>query len=188
MLEKQLLNIRSCRSFDESRKVTDDEFRLMVECARLTPSSRNGQPLRYRFVNSKEEVDAVLKLTKWAAALPDLELPPKDKHPTAFVVVCRDLLVDWGSYYDIDIGICTLAIYLKAAELGLSGCIIGSFDKVKLAKVLKIEEKSEPMLIIALGKANEERQITNIGESGTKYFRKNGIHYVPKYSVDDLII
>lgn len=38
---------RSWRGYDESRKITRKELESLVECARLTPSSINMQPLRY---------------------------------------------------------------------------------------------------------------------------------------------
>lgn len=37
MLKDILTDNRTCRTFDESRKVTKDELVSFVECARLTP-------------------------------------------------------------------------------------------------------------------------------------------------------
>ena len=40
---------RSYRGYDESRQVTREELVELVECARLTPSSVNMQPLKILF-------------------------------------------------------------------------------------------------------------------------------------------
>ena len=77
MLKDILTDNRTCRTFDESRKVTKDELLSFVECARLTPSTANIQPLSYRLVYKPEEVSAVQPTTKWGGALPELHLPPE---------------------------------------------------------------------------------------------------------------
>jgi len=45
--EKLVRQNRSYRGFDESRKVDREELLRMVDCARLTASSVNLQPLKY---------------------------------------------------------------------------------------------------------------------------------------------
>ena len=189
MLKELFYNTRTCRTFDESRAVSYEELCDMIDCARLTPSSANIQPLSYRLVFEKSERDALLPLTKWAGALPELELPPKGKCPTAFIVICQDTeKFGDASKFKCDVGICALAIYMRAAEIGLAGCMIGSFDKVRTIEVLSLPESTEPLLIIALGKEAEERKIVPISDGKTKYYREDGIHFVPKRELSDIII
>ncbi|RKX30582.1 MAG: nitroreductase, partial [Verrucomicrobia bacterium] len=42
---------RSIRRFQESRPVSADVLRRLVDCARLVPSAANLQPLRYVLCN-----------------------------------------------------------------------------------------------------------------------------------------
>ncbi len=189
MLKELLYGARTCRTFDESRAVTYEELCDMVDCARVTPSSANIQPLSYRLVLEKDERDALMPLTKWAGALPELKLPPQDHYPTAFIVICQDTeKFGDASKFKCDVGICALAIYMRAVEMGLAGCMIGSFDKERTKKVLSLSENTEPLLIIALGKEAEERKIVPLKDGQTKYYRENGVHFVPKRELSDIII
>ena len=47
MIKDLVKQNRSYRGYDESRRVTEAELREMVDCARLTASSVNMQPLKY---------------------------------------------------------------------------------------------------------------------------------------------
>ena len=188
MLKELLKNTRSCRTFDESRKISREELLDMVDCARFTPSSMNLQPLSYRLVYTEDELAKVQPLTKWGGALPELELPPKGHYPQAFIVICQDTQKFSEKPFNIDVGICAAAIYLRAAELGLAGCILGSFNRDKLIDALSMPENAEPLLVIALGKADETREIVPAKDGQTRYFRENGIHCVPKRELCDIII
>lgn len=188
MLKELLKNTRSCRTFDESRKITRDELLDMVDCTRFTPSSMNLQPLSYRLVYKKEELSKVQPITKWAGALPELELPPTGHYPQAFIIICQDIEKFSEKPFNIDVGICSTTIYLRAAELGISGCMLGSFNRDKLISALSLPENIEPLLVIALGKADETRKTVPAKDGQTRYFRKDGIHYVPKRELCDIII
>ena len=81
---------RSYRGYDESRKVTREELLRMVDCARLSASSVNMQPLKYYLACDEETVGRIQPLTGWAKNLPQLKLPHKGMYPTAFIVICQD--------------------------------------------------------------------------------------------------
>lgn len=188
MLKEFFRENRTCRSFDESRIVTREELRSLVELARLSPSTANIQPLSYRLVTG-EEVKRVQPLTKWAGALPELSLPPEHHCPTAFIVICQDTDSFNGvERFQRDVGICALAISMGAFELGLASCMIGSFNKEKLSAVLELPSGFEPQLVIAIGKPDEARTIAPLKDGSTKYYRENGVHFVPKRELDDIII
>ena len=77
---------------------------------------------------------------------------------------------------------------LGAAEAGLGGCMIGSFDAEKIKTALRLTDSLEITLVLALGYADEAPEIIDAKNGDIKYFRKNGRHYVPKRSLDDIII
>jgi len=188
MLQELLTANRTCRTFDESRKITREELISMVECARLTPSSMNLQPLSYRLVCESTELTKVQAHTKWGGALPELQLPPEGHRPTAFIVICQDT-EKFGSADKFlkDVGITALAIHLRAAEMGLAGCMIGAFSKEGVKNALNLPEKVEPLLVIGLGKPDETRKIVPAKDGATKYYRENGIHCVPKRDISEII-
>lgn len=182
---------RSYRGYDHTRKVTEEELREMVDCARLTASSVNKQPLKYFLANDEETVNKIQKQTYWARALPEMTLPHPGKEPTAFIVICLDKsIAPSASRYAKDVGICAQTILLAATEMGLGGCMIGNFSANKVANTLELAENFEPVLIVAIGKPDEEIKLVPIGEDGnTDYYRdENDVHYVPKRSLDDILI
>ena len=90
-----------------------------------------------------------------------------------------------------DVGITAQTILLAAAEKGLGGCMIGSFDKTELKKLLNFPEHVEPKLVIALGKPAEEIILVDPKEDGSvKYYRSEDgkTHYVPKRKLEDIIL
>ena len=149
------------------------------------------QPLKYFIAYEKEMVDTIQKMTKWARALPDLDLPYIGKRPTGFIVVCQDTNISPNTErFMKDVGIVAQTILLQATEEGLGGCMIGNFKKEEVMETLKFDDNLVPLLIIALGKPDEEIVITEIPESGsTNYYRdKEDVHYVPKRSLGDILI
>ena len=64
---------------------------------------------------------------------------------------------------------------------------IGAFDKKRIAEALGLE--LEPILVLAIGKGIEKIETVPIeaGES-TVYYRRDGVHYVPKIRPEDLTI
>lgn len=182
---------RSFRGYDESYRFTKEQLEDYVDTTRYTASSVNMQPLKYFIAYEKEMVDTIQKMTKWARALPDLDLPYIGKRPTGFIVVCQDINISLNTErFMKDVGIVAQTILLQATEEGLGGCMIGNFKKEEVMETLKFDDNLVPLLIIALGKPDEEIVITEIPESGsTNYYRdKEDVHYVPKRSLGDILI
>lgn len=191
MLKDLVLQNRSYRGFDESRKITMEELLDMIDHARLTPSSRNAQPLCYYAANETDEVAKIQAQTKWAGALPELHLPFEGTKPTAFIVVCINKTIsDQIQAFQKDVGIAAQTILLRAAEMGLGGCMIGSFAAGKLSEELELPEDILPQLVIALGKPMETVKIVEVEEGDSvKYYRDEAnVHYVPKRKLEDIVI
>ena len=182
-LASLLAKNRSTRGFDTSFKVRKDQLVSLVEAARLAPSAMNQQVLRYRLV-TEEEAHLLLPHIRMGAALPELKLPLEGTEPNAFVVICTD---KESRYVDMDMGIATQTMLLRAVEMGLNGICIAAFDHEAVRKALHLP--LAPQLILAIGRSTEHIEVVDIekGES-TTYYRKNGTHFVPKVKVEDLII
>ncbi len=187
MVEKN----RSWRGFDESRIITREELLELADCARLTASGANRQPLRYDLIEQKEDVKAVLALTRWAVALPERHLPDPGKGPTAFVVLLQEM--EWvreAAACQRDVGIAAQTLLLAAVEKGLGGLMIGNFDRAALAAERRYPEHLVPQLVIALGKPAETIVLTEVGPDGsTAYWRDDqDVHYVPKRRLEDVVV
>ena len=181
---------RSYRGYDHSRKVTEEELLSMVEAARLCPSSVNVQPLKYFLACEDPTVGIIQAETKWARGLPDLTLPHPGKEPAAFIVICQDTGIDANlSRFQRDVGIVAQTMLLRAVEMGLGGCMIGNFNAGSVHDVLKLDDAIMPLLIVAIGKPDEEIILTDVADGKTGYYRDDqDRHYVPKRALEDLII
>lgn len=182
---------RSHRGFRQDRKVTRQELEHLVECARFTPAARNDQVLKYYLAEKPETVAAIQPLTKWAGALAELHLPRKGAEPVAYIVICLDgSLAENPAPYQRDVGIVAQTMLLAAAEMGLNGCMIGSFAAGELREKLGLPEAIKPQLLLALGEGTDRIVMTDVGEDGgTTYYRDaEDIHYVPKRTLEQLIL
>lgn len=182
---------RSHRGFRQDRKVTRQELEHLVECARFTPAARNDQVLKYYLAEKPETVAAIQPLTKWAGALAELHLPRKGAEPVAYIVICLDgSLAENPTPYQRDVGIVAQTMLLAAAEMGLNGCMIGSFAAGELREKLGLPEAIKPQLLLALGEGTDRIVMTDVGEDGsTTYYRDaEDIHYVPKRTLEQLIL
>ena len=183
-LDTLLRRNRSYRGYDPSRVVTREELKRLVEVTTLVPSGKNQQALRYKLVTA-EDSDKVLPLIRLGGALPELHLPFPGTEPRAFLVVCST--IPENPVLDIDLGIAAQSLLLKAVEMGLNGIIIRAFDSGKLQENLGLD--LVPLLVIAIGKGAENIFLKPVeaGDSLT-YYRKDGVHFVPKLKADDLLI
>ena len=174
---------RSTRGFDPSFKVRKDQLVSLVEAARLAPSARNQQVFRFRLV-TEEEAHLVLPHIRLGGALPELNLPLEGTEPNAFVVICTD---KESRFVDMDMGIATQTMLLRAVEMGLNAICIAAFDHEAVREVLHLP--LAPQLILAVGRSAERIEVVDVAEGdSTTYYRKNGTHYVPKLRTEDLII
>lgn len=179
---------RSYRSFDRSVRLSGENLTELIAHARLAPSSMNAQMLKYHPVTDEAECSAVLSLTRWAGKLKELKLPPVGHEPVAYIIICADRTVlPNADSFDTDVGIAAEVLMLAAAERGWGGCIIGSFDRSGLSALLP--SHVVPKLVLSLGKPDEEVCLTDAALNGSvTYYRRDGIHYVQKRSVEDLIL
>ena len=183
-LNQLLIRNRSHRGYAPQRLVSQDELRRIVNVNTRIPSARNQQCLRFRLV-TKEESHKVLPYIKLGGALPDLHLPVEGTEPQAFIVVCSTVPED--RWVNIDLGISAQSMLLKATEMRLNGICIGAFHAEHIKESLQLP--LAPLLIIAIGKGIEDIRLTEISENENHaYYRTDGIHYVPKVRIEELIL
>lgn len=183
-LVRLLKHNRSYRGYDASFTVREDQLRRIIEVARLCPSARNQQVLRFRPV-LRDEAPRVLRHIRLGGALPELKLPFPGTEPNAFVVICST--VEESKYVDMDLGIVAQSMLLQAVEIGLGGICIGAFDHAALREELGLEY--EPLLVLAIGRPKEDIELRDCHPGDNlNYYREGGKHYVPKITTDDLIL
>lgn len=184
-LDTLLRKNRSTRGYDSSVRVNEDKLLEIIAVNCLVASARNAQRLRFRPVFLRDEVDSVTSNVNMGAALPSLGLPFQGTEPPAYIVVCAEGPED--KYLDIDLGISLQSMSLKAVELGLNCLIICAFNKTKIKASLNLDK--EPLAILAVGKGIEKVFLMPVDASSPlDYYRKDGVHFVPKLKVGDITL
>ena len=183
-LDSLLKRNRSYRGYDAARQVTETDLQRLVEVVPLVASGMNAQRLRFRLVCGADAA-LVHPLVKLGAALPEEHLPHPGEEPSAYIVVC--CTGEENRVVDMDLGIAAQSILLKATEVGLGGIFILNFKADALQEALGLPLK--PLAVLGIGKPLE-RIFLLPAQSGDplNYYRKDGVHFVPKLQVKDLLI
>jgi nitroreductase len=188
MIQELICKNRSYRRFYEDADIDIQTLKSLVDLARLSPSSRNLQPLKYIISNNRKINEKIFETLAWAGYLKEWNGPVEGERPSAYIIIAVDKNITQGKP-EYDEGIVSQSILLGAVEQGLGGCIIASIKRQELAEILNLSAQYEIPLVIALGKPKEKVVITDVKDNDIKYFRdENEVHYVPKRSLYDIIL
>jgi len=156
---------RSVRSFDD-RPIEKEKMELILEAARLAPSSCNSQPWRFVVVDDK------VLLKKIAKAQPLGPNVNKFLESAGVIIACVDepkLFIHKAAdmvnrdNQRIDVGIAVEHMVLVAAELGIGSCWIGWFSEKKVKELLRIPKKKTVSVLLALGYPKNKTDKNGIG-------------------------
>ena len=180
---------RTRRRFDERVKVTEETLTELIGLARLCPSAANLQALRFVPVSGEAGCSTVFEHLVWAAALPEWPGPAAGERPTGYILILCDQSL--AKQRETDDGICVQTMMLGANAMGLGGCMFGSVKRDALMDALALDKSRYHLdLVLAIGKPVEDVRIVDAKEGGSlKYYRDaEGVHYVPKRSLKELIV
>ena len=184
-LDTLLLHNRSFRGYDKSYVVHRRQLEAMIAVNPKVASSINLQRLRFRPVVQGPEADLVNAHIRMGRGLPELHLPFPGTEPEAFIVVCSTVPENPG--IDIDLGISLQSMLLKAVEMGLGGLIIRNFDREPIREGLGLP--FEPLCVVAVGKPAEQIELVPVHQGDDLgYYRRDGVHFVPKLTAEDLTL
>jgi nitroreductase len=188
MIKDLIAKSRSYRRFFQEVGIDRRILRELVDLARLSPSAANLQPLKYILSCEPEKNALIFQHLAWAGSLKDWPGPSEGERSSAYIIILGDTEITRS--FGCDHGIAAQSILLGAAEKGLGGCIIGTVKREELRNALDIPSRYEILIVLALGKPKETVVIEQVGSAGDiKYWRDNqGVHHVPKRSLDSIII
>lgn len=179
---------RSYRRFQESHAISRETLEGLVDLARLSPSGRNLQPLKYLICNDPDGNARIFQELAWAGYLPEWPGPVAGERPSGYILVLGDTRI--SKEFGVDPGIACQSMLLGAASQGLGGCILGSVKRERLMEALAIPGHLSILLVLALGKPVEEVRIERMGPEGdVKYWRDEAaVHHVPKRSLAEILL
>ena len=126
-LLRLLKKTRSYRRFDESKSISAETLRTLLEVTRYCPSGHNHQPLRFVLVTEKTDRLFLQQNMGWAGGLTDWDGPAEGERPTAYIVIAQDRTARKAD--TVDHALVAHAILMRATELGLGGCMFASLRK-----------------------------------------------------------
>ncbi|MFW6043798.1 MAG: nitroreductase family protein [Marinilabiliaceae bacterium] len=178
---------RSYRRFYQDVSIPQYMLEEFVDLARLSPSARNAQTLKF-FISCDAETNArIFPTLSWAGYLKEWKGPAEGERPSAYIIIFNDTTI--SDNYFCDDGIAAQSILLGAVEQGFGGCIVGSVDRLKLTEELNVPSHLRIVEVIALGKPREEVSIEEMKDGDIKYWRdKAGVHHVPKRPLEEIIV
>ena len=188
MLKDLVRANRSYRRFDESVAVDRQTLVELVDLARLSASGGNAQALKFILSADVESNAAIFPHLAWAGFLKDWDGPAEGQRPSGYILLLNDTEI--MKYPGVDHGIAAQSILLGAVEKGLGGCMIGAINHEGLREALKLDNRYDILLVLAIGKPAETVRIEPMPESGkTAYWRDEAdTHHVPKRSLDEIIL
>lgn len=176
-VSKALIQRRSVKHFDPAHKMTDEEFKHLIDHAILSPSAFNLQHWRIVRVS-----DAAQRQAEREAAYDQ----PQMTDASEVLVLCMDLKT-WNKepaqywnhtgpevtdfmvqsitgYYQENLqaqrdegmrscSILSMALMLMAQEMGYDSCPMDGFDFAKVGQIINMPQDHEICLILTIGKA-----------------------------------
>lgn len=156
---KAICERRTVRSYT-AQELTKEEIAVLLRCAMLSPSGRNGQHCVVRVLTGKERLDELNVDFKnkvgWnTPAYTRWDVNPVYQTAPAMFFIYADVPAP------ADAGIMAENIAIAAKGLGLDSCMIGSIGalldggETKWKKILQVSEDMTFMLSVAVGHGSE---------------------------------
>jgi nitroreductase len=175
-LQSALENRKSIRSY-LSKDVEPEKLTALIEAASLAPSWKNSQTARYYVIHTPEKLEQI------RATLPEFNRKNCEQAPALIITTVvlnrsgyerngeptNELGNGWGFY---DCGLGSMALLLKATELGLSTLVMGIRDAAKIREILEIPENEAVVSVISVGysDADPERPARKPVEKLARFF------------------
>jgi nitroreductase len=188
MIKELIYKNRSYRRFYQDEKIEMATLEELVDLARHSACGGNLQSLKYILSGDPQTNALIFKRLGWAGYLKEWKGPSDGEKPAAYIVILGDTSIHKDFFCDH--GIACQSILLGAVEKGLGGCILATINRDALRKDLGIDDTYQILLIIALGKPQEDVTVEYIETGGDiKYWRdENSVHHVPKRPLQEIII
>lgn len=150
---------QSCRSYNSEKDVEKEKIDAILSSARLAPSACNSQPYFITVClgdKAKETAKATqgMGMNKFASDAPVMLVISEEAYSRTAALGAK---VKKNDYRSIDIGILSAYITAEATAQGLSTCILGWFDDMKIREICSLD--SPVRLVIALGYAKEDDKL-----------------------------
>ncbi len=176
---------RTIRRF-KNKPIPEETLIRLVDAARLAPSAENIQPCEYIIVNDPQLREELFSFLKWAGYITPAGNPPEGEGPVSYIVVLINaILKKREGETDAAAGIEN--ILLTAWEEGIGGCWLGSINRKKIKKLLRIPHHLRVNSVVALGYINEHPVVEDLKDSVEYWKDEKGVLHVPKRKLAEMV-
>ena len=166
MAVEALLARRSCRNYDPSYVISDEDMKTILDCALNAPSCLNFQDNDIIVITDKEKLDKIDQIA--------FDILPEERKPTflnmqkqfgakqKMLYDCSALILlvknerGENPYIGMNTGLVAMSIMTAAQGLGLNSTPIGITVRPEVEEALGLK-KGQLCLSIALGKEKEHK-------------------------------
>ena len=175
---------RTIRRF-KNKPIPEETLIKLVDAARMAPSAENIQPCEYIIVNNPQLKEEIFSCLKWAGYIAPAGNPHEGEKPVSYIVVLINAVLKRKGG-EADAAAAIENILLAAWEEGIGGCWLGSIDRKKIKKILRIPHHLRVNSVIALGYINEHPVVEDL-EGSVKYWKDDkGVLHVPKRRLTEI--
>ena len=177
---------RTVRKFTQD-KVQREELIRIIDCARLSATAANLQPLKFAIIDG-DTAKKVYPFTKWAGYLKDWE-PSQSERPTAYIAVLTDTSIKSADKSEVDCGSAIADMMFEAVELGLGSCWLGAIDREGIKSLLGLDDKYYVSYLLAVGYSAQTGYVFDVKDDNVHYyFDESGNVHVPKRTLDEVLV
>lgn len=162
---KDILARKSIRKYN-SREISKEEIKKILEAAMAAPSAGNQQPWHFIVLTRRELLDAVPEFHQYAKMI---------KQAPCAILVCGDLKLEkYKDFWVQDCSAATQNILLEVTSLGLGAVWLGIYPREEriegLKKLLNLPDEVIPFSLIPIGGTDEEmKETTRYNPERTHY-------------------
>lgn len=135
----------SVRSFSQ-RPIESEKMEKILKAGQLAPTAVNFQPQQIYILKSKQALDTIRSLTRFAYDAPTV------------LLCCADMSKVWKSPVEhgyntgeMDVSIVCTHMMLEAWELGIGSVWVRGFDSREVAKAFRLPEHIKPICLLPIG-------------------------------------
>lgn len=178
---------RTIRKFTQDA-IPAERLTELADCARFAAYGANMQPLKFRIVTDKTELDMIFPNIKWAGYLPD-GAPKDGERPTAYIAVLGDTSIRANGGFEVEAGAAVTTMMLEAVEMGLGTCWLGAINREEIKRILKLNDNLNVVYMLALGYPSQKSRTFDIKDNDVRYYEdENGVINVPKRTLDEVLV
>jgi len=151
-LKEAIEKRQSIRAY-EDKSVPEEKLKNVLEAARLAPSAKNRQPIKFVVVKESKRRRELAQAANGQTFVGEA--------PIIIAAVATEPEYTMGCgipSYPVDVAIAVDHMTLAAVDEGLGTCWIGAFSQERVREILKIPHKYRVVALLPLGFPRREKE------------------------------